>query len=66
VHQPRYALHVQEMPEPADVFGPDGERLVDFADDEPVVDGRIAVGDIPGIGIERKPGLLRIFKDLAA
>ena len=37
-----------------------------FADDEPVVDGRIAVGDIPGIGIERKPGLFRIFKGLAA
>jgi len=44
------------------VFDPIGG----FADDEPVVDGRIAVGDIPGIGIERKPGLLRIFKDLAA
>jgi D(-)-tartrate dehydratase len=44
------------------VFDPIGG----FADDEQVVDGRIAAGDIPGIGIERKPGLFRIFKDLAS
>lgn len=44
------------------VFDPIGG----FADDEQVVDGRIAAGDVPGIGIERKPGLIRIFKDLAA
>ena len=44
------------------VFDPIGG----FAEDEAVVDGQIAAGDIPGIGIERKPGLFRIFKDLAS
>jgi L-alanine-DL-glutamate epimerase-like enolase superfamily enzyme len=44
------------------VFAPIGG----FADNEQVMDGRIAVGDIPGIGIERKPELFRFFKDLAA
>ena len=55
VHQPRYALHVQEMPEPADVFGPDGERLVDFADDEPVLPGLTRDDTDAGWG-ERKQG----------
>ncbi len=44
------------------VFAPIGG----FADDERVVDGRIAVGNVPGIGIERKSELFRIFRALAA
>jgi L-alanine-DL-glutamate epimerase-like enolase superfamily enzyme len=37
-----------------------------FAQDVPVVDGRVAVGEVPGIGIESKPRLYQIFRDLAA
>ncbi len=35
-----------------------------FADDTAVVDGYVALGDAPGIGIERKADLWRVFQDL--
>ncbi len=35
-----------------------------FADDTAVVDGHVALGDAPGIGIERKAELFRIFQSL--
>lgn len=37
-----------------------------FGQGVPVVDGRVAVGELPGIGIETKPKLYRIFRELAA
>jgi len=36
---PATLLNVQKKPEPGDILGPDGERLVDFADDDPVLPG---------------------------
>jgi L-alanine-DL-glutamate epimerase-like enolase superfamily enzyme len=45
-----------------DVFQPIGG----FADDVPVTDGRIRPTDDPGIGIERKRELYRVFKQMAA
>ena len=42
------------------VFAPFGG----FADDCPVVDGRVALPDAPGIGFERKADLWAVMKDL--
>jgi L-alanine-DL-glutamate epimerase-like enolase superfamily enzyme len=43
-----------------DVFQPFGG----FADDTPVVDGHVALPDIPGIGIEAKPTLNAVMRAL--
>ena len=43
------------------VFAPFGG----FADDCPVVDGRVALPDAPGIGFERKADLWAVMKELA-
>jgi L-alanine-DL-glutamate epimerase-like enolase superfamily enzyme len=43
------------------VFAPFGG----FADDCPVVDGRVALPDAPGIGFERKADLWAVMKDAA-
>ena len=43
------------------VFAPFGG----FADDCPVVDGRVALPDAPGIGFERKADLWAVMKKLA-
>ena len=43
------------------VFAPFGG----FADDCPVVDGRVALPDAPGIGFERKADLWAVMKDVA-
>jgi L-alanine-DL-glutamate epimerase-like enolase superfamily enzyme len=37
-----------------------------FADGVHVSEGRVKPSDVPGIGIERKPKLMRIFRDLVA
>jgi hypothetical protein len=37
-----------------------------FAQDVSIADGRVAASEVPGIGIERKPKLLRMFRDLVA
>jgi L-alanine-DL-glutamate epimerase-like enolase superfamily enzyme len=37
-----------------------------FADDQPVVDGRVRLDDEPGIGIERKAALYRLCRELLA
>jgi L-alanine-DL-glutamate epimerase-like enolase superfamily enzyme len=37
-----------------------------FADGVPIVEGRVKLGDEPGIGIERKASLYQSFKDLLA
>jgi L-alanine-DL-glutamate epimerase-like enolase superfamily enzyme len=42
------------------------EPIGGFADDVPVVDGRVRPTEEPGIGIERKLDLYRIFRQLAA
>ena len=44
-----------------DVFAPFGG----FADDCPVVDGRVGLPDAPGIGFERKADLWAVMKELA-
>jgi D(-)-tartrate dehydratase len=44
-----------------DVFAPFGG----FADDTPVVDGRIGLPDAPGVGFERKAGLWELLRQLA-
>ncbi|HKV15400.1 MAG TPA: enolase C-terminal domain-like protein, partial [Reyranella sp.] len=43
------------------VFAPFGG----FADDCPVVDGRVALPDAPGIGFERKSDLWAVMKEIA-
>jgi L-alanine-DL-glutamate epimerase-like enolase superfamily enzyme len=43
------------------VFAPFGG----FADDCPVVDGRVALPDAPGIGFERKADLWAVMKEVA-
>ena len=43
------------------VFAPFGG----FADDCPVVDGRVALPDAPGIGFERKADLWAVMKEIA-
>ena len=43
-----------------DVFAPFGG----FADDTPVVDGRVGLPDAPGVGFERKAGLWELLRDL--
>ncbi len=43
-----------------EVFAPFGG----FADSTPVVDGRIKMPDIPGIGFEAKSALWAVLKDL--
>jgi D(-)-tartrate dehydratase len=35
-----------------------------FADDTPVINGKIALPDAPGIGIERKRNLYAVFRNL--
>jgi L-alanine-DL-glutamate epimerase-like enolase superfamily enzyme len=44
-----------------EVFAPFGG----FADDVPVVEGRVAMPDIPGVGFEAKNKLFEVFKGLA-
>ena len=36
-----------------------------FADDMPVEDGFVRLPDVPGIGFERKPALLRVMQSVA-
>ena len=43
-----------------EVFAPFGG----FADDSPVVDGRVALPDVPGIGFEAKSALYAVLREL--
>ena len=53
-------LHLGGNESYPDVFQPVGG----FADNVPVVNGRIGLTEIPGIGIEEKTDLYRHFREL--